>query len=66
MEFGEQKVTLIYESTHPKNVRGIQATDHKITFEINNNGVDWNTMLQSYINFLRAIGYVIPEEEDRI
>lgn len=27
---------------------------------------DYNSMIQGYINFLRGIGMVIPEEEDRV
>ena len=61
-----QKVTLTYESSEPSNVKGFEVVDHRIIHEIIMDGVDWNQMIQNYINFLRGIGYIIPEDEDRV
>jgi len=54
-------VTMTYEE-----VESTGDVDTVITHRVRQDGEDWNVMLQAYINFLRGIGYVIPEEEDRV
>ena len=61
-----QKVTLTYEEIGEHEHRGMEVSDHRVTHEIISDGVDWNTMLQHYINFLRGIGYSIPDEDDLV
>ena len=66
MRMTKQKITLMYEEIGDHEHRGMEVSDHKVTHEIMSDGVDWQTMIQHYINFLRGIGYVIPEDEDRV
>ena len=56
----KQKVTLHYEYTDSND-----EMLHEIKYTISSDET-WDQMMQHYINFLRSIGYVIPEDEDRV
>lgn len=51
---------------NPKITLKYEDETQTITHEIINTNDTWDTHLQSMINFLRGIGYVIPTEEDRV
>ena len=38
----------------------------KITHEIDATNSPYTQMIQSYVNFLRGIGYVVPEDYDTV
>ena len=55
------KTTFLYEYINPNN-----ENLYNIKYEINNDEETWEQMIQHYINFLRSVGYNIPDSEDRV
>ena len=37
-----------------------------VTHHFRQDGESYDTMIQAYINFLRGIGYIIPDEKDMV
>lgn len=46
----------------------LEYNDNQIhtVYTIDSTNQHWQELLQFYINFLRGIGYHIPDEEDRV